>query len=195
DDQSAAEPPARPYCHTANGFWRRRLAPRARGASRSVSACEGHLFLSVPERDRSERRDRDRNRGVIERAAAQLAGVVAAPAVSGPGPREPTSVAQGPGEGAEAQPAGDRDRNRTIGGRAVAQLAVDVGAPAVRRPGAGKAARVRPPRSEGAEAQPPGDRHRNRPVGARPVAQFAIVIVAPAETCPATGQPAGVSVE
>src|SRR2546422_7373682 len=115
-------------------------------------------------------------RRVIERAAAQLAGVVAAPAVSGRGPREPTSVAQGRGEGAEAQPTGDRDRNRTIGGRAVAELAGVVSAPAVGRPGAGEPTGVNRPGGEGAEAHPPGNRHRNRTIGGRAVAQLAVEV-------------------
>src|ERR1019366_1610526 len=103
---AAVVPPAvrRPTAHETA---RLSAAARAQGGEREVA------------------RHRDRPRAVREIAGAELAVVIVAPAVRGPGDREPARVVLETARAhrAEGQPAGDLDGRRGVRGGAVAELA------------------------------------------------------------------------
>src|SRR5439155_1709953 len=147
----------------------------------------------------SERCDYHRDRRVIERATAELACAIVAPAGGGPRVGEAARVLAARGEGCETQSPGDGGRNRAVQGGAGAELAVRVVAPAVAGSPVGEPASittigiagrvVNAARGEDSEAQASGDGDRGcattvidvAHVGCTaPVPELADAIVAPA---------------
>src|SRR5439155_4393543 len=91
-----------------------------------------------------------------EGAATELAEQVQAPAVGGPGAREPTGMSGARGEGAETQTPRDENRRwdaHIILRGIVTELAGGVIAPAIRRPGTREPTGKPAARGKGAEAE------------------------------------------
>ena len=127
-------------------------------------------------------------------AIAQLAVIVVAPALDGPGRRQRTRVKPISGQrGDTTVQALHRHQRGAVGGAAIAQLAVSVVAPALDGPGRRQRACVKPASGQrGDTTAQARHRHRRGAAGGAAIAQLAVSIVAPALDGPGRRQRARV---